>query len=87
MKKSILILGIIVVVIVLAFWLISAKMSGTTNETHLSQLSESTSKEVQNATLSYSNSGYVLTPSTLKGGVPVKITVDTTKLMVALETL
>ncbi|MCK9292756.1 MAG: cupredoxin domain-containing protein [archaeon] len=49
----------------------------TSNKNNLDPKQETQKQETQTATLSFKNYEYVLTPNTLKKGIPVKITVDT----------
>jgi len=86
-KKKTLVLGIVVIAIIIAFGVISAYAFSTPSKTitntnntlaNNNLLSNPTNQEIQTATLSFKNYEYVLTPNTLKKGVPVKITVDTT---------
>ncbi len=91
MKKRILVLSLVVIATILLFGIISINVfkdqSKTTQAKNITSITNTlsntnsllnTTQEIQNVTLSFRNYEYVLTPNTLKVGIPVKITVDTT---------
>ncbi|MEI8363970.1 MAG: cupredoxin domain-containing protein [archaeon] len=85
-QKKTLVLGIVVIAIIVVFGIISAyafttpskTITNTNNTLSNNNTVFNGNQETQTATLSFKNYEYVLTPNTLKKGVPVKITVDTT---------
>ncbi|MFA6073646.1 MAG: hypothetical protein WC758_06025 [Candidatus Woesearchaeota archaeon] len=75
--KTTIILGIIAVVFIAAFGIISANaFSGGTQTKTTQGTNQATS--YQSATLKFVNYEYIIEPNTLKKDIPVKLTVDTT---------